>query len=248
MTDYHFKIQSNTKNIAPLLRELKTKWETAGLDEKTIFSLHLALEEALVNAIKHGNKNQEKLPVDLICRVLPDRVELVVTDKGKGFDLTEVPNPTSEENIGKNSGRGVFLIKNFCDKVEFLENGRKIKFTKFRDIQGGNMKISREVDNGIFICKIEGEINIDNSHQLRTVFDELIKDEANKVIIDFSPLNYIDSSGLATLIEMFQRLKKIGGDLRICGLNSTVKSVFEITKLNTLFAIYDKIEDAREGF
>lgn len=110
------------------------------------------------------------------------------------------------------------------------------------------MKLSKQTENGIVVCKIEGEINIDNSYEMRKAFDEIISDKTKKVIIDLSTLLYIDSSGLATLIEMFQRLKKIDGELRLCCLNDKVKSVFEITKLNTLFSIHENLDSAKEGF
>lgn len=132
MGEYYFRIQSNIKNIAPLLGELKEKWEIAGLNGQEIFALHLAAEEALANAVKHGNKCRKDLRVEVVCRDMPDRIEIEITDEGNGFDYQNAPDPTSEKNIGKNSGRGIFLIRNFSDKAEFLEKGKKVKITKFK--------------------------------------------------------------------------------------------------------------------
>lgn len=132
MPKYEYTVKSNKNNIFPLINELKEKWEISGLDEKTVFALRLTLEEALVNAMKYGNKFKEDLTVNVTCRILPEQVELEITDMGNGFDYNNVPDPTSEENIRKNGGRGVFLIKKMSDKVEFLEGGRKIRIIKFR--------------------------------------------------------------------------------------------------------------------
>ncbi len=110
------------------------------------------------------------------------------------------------------------------------------------------MKISQEQKNDVVICKIEGEINLNTSPELRKIFEELINKNVKKVLVDFSQVGYIDSSGLATLIELFQRLKKISGKLRICDMQEKVKNVFEITKLHKLFEIYDSQELALEGF
>jgi anti-anti-sigma factor len=110
------------------------------------------------------------------------------------------------------------------------------------------MKIGQEKHNDIVVCFLEGEINSNNSPQLRLVFDAIIKKNEKKVLLDFSAVSYIDSSGLATLIEMFQRLKKIGGDLRLCNLGQRIKNIFEITKLHRLFAIFDTQELALENF
>ena len=110
------------------------------------------------------------------------------------------------------------------------------------------MKIKEEKQNGVCICSLEGEVNINTSPELRKVFDDIIKSSEKKVLIDFTNVSYIDSSGLATLIEMFQRLKKIGGSLRLSNMSQKVKNVFEITKLYKLFEIFDSREVALKDF
>ena len=110
------------------------------------------------------------------------------------------------------------------------------------------MKISQDQKNDIMICAIEGEINLNTSPELRKAFEDFVNKNVKKVVVDFSGVPYIDSSGLATLIELFQRLKKINGKLRICDMSEKVKNVFEITKLHKLFEIYDNQDMALEGF
>ena len=110
------------------------------------------------------------------------------------------------------------------------------------------MKIREEKRNDVVMCILEGEINLNNSPQLRQAFDNIIKRNEKKVVVDFSSVSYIDSSGLATLIEMFQRLKKIGGQLRFSNIEQKIKNIFEITKLHKLFEIFDTQEMALENF
>jgi len=110
------------------------------------------------------------------------------------------------------------------------------------------MKIGENTINDITVCAVEGEINLNTSPDLRKAFDGFLGNQAKKVVIDFSQVPYIDSSGLATLIELFQRLKKISGKLRICSVSEKVMSVFEITKLHKLFDIYDNQDQAMEDF
>jgi len=110
------------------------------------------------------------------------------------------------------------------------------------------VKIREEKRNDSVVCFLEGEININNSPELRKSFDGIISRGEKKVIIDFSAVSYIDSSGLATLIEMFQRLKKIGGKLRFSNMEQKIKNVFEITKLHKLFEIFDTQEAALKDF
>ena len=110
------------------------------------------------------------------------------------------------------------------------------------------MNIAQERHNDVAVCIVEGDINIHSSVELRKVFDALIKGNTKKLLVDLAGVSYVDSSGLATLIEMLQRLKKIGGSLRVCGMVDKVKNVFEITKVYKLFSIYDTRTAALEQF
>lgn len=110
------------------------------------------------------------------------------------------------------------------------------------------MKIITEQRDSCMLCKIEGEINLSTSPELRKAFDNFIRNNVKKIVIDFSGVPYVDSSGLATLIELLQRLKKISGRLRICCVSEKVKNVFEITKLHKLFELFDDQSRALENF
>jgi anti-anti-sigma factor len=110
------------------------------------------------------------------------------------------------------------------------------------------MKISEEKLNDIVICNAEGEIDINTSPELRKAFDGFIRDNLKKVLIDFSNVSYIDSSGLATLIELLQRLNKIGGKLNICNVSEKIKNIFEVTKLHKLFKIFESRDEALQEF
>ncbi|MCK9615088.1 MAG: STAS domain-containing protein [Candidatus Omnitrophica bacterium] len=110
------------------------------------------------------------------------------------------------------------------------------------------MNITEEKKGGITICNISGEINITTSPQLRKSFESFVEANVAKIVVDFSQVSYIDSSGLATFIELLQRLKKIGGTFRICNMNQKVKNIFEVTKLHKLFEIFDTREAALSNF
>ena len=110
------------------------------------------------------------------------------------------------------------------------------------------MNIHEEKDNDVTICTLEGEININTSPELRKKFTQVIEANEKKVLIDCAGVSYLDSSGLATLIEILQRLKKINGKLRFCNINEKVKNILEITKLVNLFEIFESREEALQGF
>lgn len=110
------------------------------------------------------------------------------------------------------------------------------------------MKITEEKNNDVVVCKVEGEININTSPELRKSFDNFIRSNTLKILMDFSGVSYIDSSGLATIIELLQRLRKMGGKFRICNMNQKVRNVFEVTKLHKLFGIFETQEKALKDF
>ena len=110
------------------------------------------------------------------------------------------------------------------------------------------MKIKEEKIESVVLCIIEGEIDINTSAQLRKTFEEFVRRNEKKILVEFSQVSYIDSSGLATFIEALQHMKKIGCQLRFCDMTQQVKNAFELTKLHKLFAIFDGRDEALKGF
>ena len=110
------------------------------------------------------------------------------------------------------------------------------------------MQIKERKANGVVILELSGEIDISTSPEVRKAFDRLIKDEEKKVLLNFDQVDYVDSSGLATMVEMLQRLKRYGGLLRLSNLSEKVKGLFEITKLDRLFSIFPAEEEALRDF
>ena len=92
----------------------------------------MALEEALVNAIKHGNGMDPAKQVQIDCRFDDDGVRIVIEDEGPGFDVTAVPDPTAEENLDKPGGRGIMLMRSFMSHVEYNELGNRLVLEKRR--------------------------------------------------------------------------------------------------------------------
>jgi serine/threonine-protein kinase RsbW len=93
--------------------------------------IELALQEALANAVVHGCKNDPSQVVECIVACDPERgMLIVVRDPGEGFDPASIPNPTVGENLFSTHGRGIFLINQLMDKVEFHNGGTEIRMIK----------------------------------------------------------------------------------------------------------------------
>lgn len=118
----HVEVRA-TAFIAAIADDIGTQMTEAGFTDKDIFCLRLAMEEAIVNAIKHGNRAdpQKRVLVRYSVSVLEALVE--VEDEGTGFDFDHIPDPLAPENIEKPSGRGIFLMRFYMTWVRFNERG-----------------------------------------------------------------------------------------------------------------------------
>ncbi|HQU43864.1 MAG TPA: ATP-binding protein [Pirellulales bacterium] len=100
--------------------------------EHDVHSVHLALEEALVNAIRHGNRSDPDKRVFISCKISPQRLWIQIRDEGAGFKPEEVPDPTDEEHIEIPSGRGIMLMRAFMSRVEYNDVGNCVEMEKQR--------------------------------------------------------------------------------------------------------------------
>jgi serine/threonine-protein kinase RsbW len=99
-------------------------------DDQSVFAIKLALEEAMINAIKHGNKMDPGKKVRAQARITPLRVVITVEDQGTGFIRNGVPDPTAEENLCKCSGRGILLMESYMNSVKYTKQGRRVRMVR----------------------------------------------------------------------------------------------------------------------
>jgi serine/threonine-protein kinase RsbW len=118
------KVESTAENFAAL----------AGFDEDTAGNIAMAVREAAVNAILHGNAYNPAKNITATFEANSDALIVRIADEGSGFDPTRVPDPLASENILRGSGRGIFLIKAFMDEVHFrqLNPGTELTLIKHR--------------------------------------------------------------------------------------------------------------------
>ena len=97
------------------------------------FAIRLCLEEALSNAIKHGNKSDASKLVHVEASITPEAAQIIVEDEGLGFQRTGVPDPTTDENVQRLHGRGVMLIESYMDEVHWECGGRRVRMIRRND-------------------------------------------------------------------------------------------------------------------
>jgi len=115
------------EGCVPIIEQTQQAIEAAGLGETVAFAVRLALEEALVNAIRHGHAGDESLEIKVEASVDQTGITLSIEDVGPGFDPDAVPDPTRDENLTIASGRGLALMRAFMTEVEVIPPGNRIE-------------------------------------------------------------------------------------------------------------------------
>ncbi len=106
----------------------------------------------------------------------------------------------------------------------------------------------RKHPNGILVIEVDGQLIVGNRQELKQRVLDALEAGDRRFLIDFTKTGYIDSSGLGVLVSLSKKIRDEGGDLRLAGLNEDLKTLFELTKLDTLFAISDSAERALTAF
>jgi serine/threonine-protein kinase RsbW len=129
-------IPSDTGEARKVQEDIEAQLLARQVGDKDIFSVRLALEEALVNAIKHGNQMDRSKKVQISYRFLADRFEVRITDEGGGFDPNDVPDPTAVENLERPCGRGLMLMRHYMSEVAYNSRGNCVCMAKVFRVNG----------------------------------------------------------------------------------------------------------------
>ncbi len=127
------ELPSSLGQVRAVECDILTACQAHGFGEADLFAIKLALEEALVNAVKHGNKLHPDKLVRVQYHVTNQRADIMVEDQGPGFNPAELPNPTEDQNLEMCSGRGILLMRAYMTSVVFNPAGNKVTLTRFNE-------------------------------------------------------------------------------------------------------------------
>lgn len=122
-------LNSSFEEVEKLEQYVNELQQWAGFGEDDQARIMLTLSEAATNAIVHGNKEDPNKKVIITGHLKNKTLTISVKDEGKGFDPDELPDPLKQENLLNEGGRGVYLIEEYADGIDFEENGTKLKMT-----------------------------------------------------------------------------------------------------------------------
>jgi len=124
------ELPSDLSLMNTVLEYLLDRVDKIGLVKTEQSNLFVALDEAFVNAIKHGSRNDPTKLLRITAELSPREAIFTVEDEGEGFDVREIPDPCDPANLFKSTGRGVLLIYNIMDEVEYSEHGTRLRMVK----------------------------------------------------------------------------------------------------------------------
>jgi anti-sigma B factor antagonist len=145
----------------------------------------------------------------------------------------------------KIAGTKIISVCSLIALYGFLE---KVRAKNIAQEESPKLKMNQREKQGIIILDIQGEIDLYTAPEIKSMIRKLINSGENNVILNFEKVSYIDSSGIGALIWSMDNLKKYQGSLLLINVVNPVKKVFELTKLNFYFEIYDSENEALSKF
>ncbi|MCH8928259.1 MAG: ATP-binding protein [Candidatus Marinimicrobia bacterium] len=131
-------IRSSVNELKKVAEFTENIGEQLGLSEDVIEDISIAVTEAVNNAIKHGNKNNESKAIEISYKNEKEKIIVYVKDNGGGFEIDKISDPRANENILKDSGRGILIMKSLMDKVVVTSDNQGTEVQLVKYINRGN--------------------------------------------------------------------------------------------------------------
>lgn len=129
MNTINIQIPSLLENIRIVESFIDNAKDKYDLDDDIYGNIMIAVIESVNNAIMHGNSGDKDKNVDLSLFLDEAQIRFTIKDEGKGFNISDLPDPTAPENLERTGGRGIFLMKHLADEVSFKNDGQKVELT-----------------------------------------------------------------------------------------------------------------------
>lgn len=132
-TNCSMVIESKTSAVANVCEQILSRLRDNSFEQDDIFAIHLTLEEAITNAVKHGNKMDPAKKVTIQYTINSEKIEVSITDEGDGFKPDNVADPRWGEGLLKPGGRGLLLMNSYMDVVKYNERGNSVYMVRYKE-------------------------------------------------------------------------------------------------------------------
>ena len=254
MTHIRREFVSDPRQLAELRGLVRNSCQqawTLGPTHETLDRIELAVQEAAANIVLHAYQGATDGLIRLELAVDADRMTLSLYHDGTDFDPTIVPPPSFDGS--RRGGFGVYLIHQCMDRVCYIhgEPGQRgVRLVKHRATPARDkpMNLFFESFGDVAVVTVNAEqLDVSNADDMKAALEQGLGD-ANKVVIDMSRVEFIDSRGCGVLLSCLKHLAERGGDLKLCSVRKPVRTVFDLIRLHKMCEITDTREQAITAF
>ncbi|MGH7179238.1 MAG: anti-sigma factor antagonist [Tepidisphaeraceae bacterium] len=245
------KLSSDPAEIAPVRQAIERFAQDCGFDKKACDEIGLCVNEALANVIRHAYDGKPGNPIQLDAALSGQTLQISIRDWGNGVNPESLP--PKKHNPLQPGGLGLVCLRQMMDSVSFTAQADGMLLAMGRSRQRGPgsgassmselktgsdlVPTARKQDDAV-VASVKGEIDLHNSPDLReTLIDLLGRASPKRLVLNLSLVPYMDSSAIAVLVEMLQKLRRAGGKVHLTDLQPRVKGLLEIARLDSIFVI-----------
>lgn len=233
-----------------------------GLEERAIHHCYLAVDEACTNIIEHGYRaNCADCVIDVSCQSDEQALTITITDDSHPFDPLLRPDPNAQAPLSERGagGWGIFFIKKLMDKVSYsYEDGRnrlvmvkklnRTTQTPQRDIPFKQFIETQALSDKVWMVTPSGRLDDAQSKHLASALSGQLELGHRLLIVNMAGVEYVSSAGLKMLVNIWQRVRDLKGDLVLVGLVPRVREVLQMIGLDLVFTITETPDQARSYF
>jgi anti-anti-sigma factor len=219
----------------------------------------LVLDEALTNAIVHGNRQDTSLSVRVRLFADDERWGTIIEDEGEGFDRAQVPQVLGTESLLRETGRGIMLMDEYLDELVYNASGTKALLIRTREAElaephapvpaaepgseaGEPVEVSES--DGIAVAEITAESLFgDNSDVVRSALEQAAEGR-RALVVDLHRVSYVSSVGLAVIVATYKLVRAHTGVMVLVGVQPPIMDMLTKSKLTGFFQFADDVEAA----
>ncbi len=246
----HLRLESSLDSVDAAELIVQRLAAKSGVPEEQVDQLGMAVREAMINAVSHGNGYNKDKSVHFGVKVEAERLSVAIRDEGAGFELDDVPDPLCTDNLLKGSGRGLLLMRSFVDELDIRRGevcGTEVRLVKqFQQSLTGKEEEEVSIQTnirdvgGVTVVDLSGRITLgEGSAKLRETVQGILGGGATKVLLNLGDVSYIDSAGLGELVSSYTTAANKGSKVKLLNVQKKVQDLLQITKLYTVFESFD---------
>lgn len=209
-----FSVPSDLSAVKRVERKILSALAEVGYSADDVFNMRLALDEACINAIKHGNRNDSGKSIHIRVQADRENAQIEVEDEGAGFDYTRILDPRDIERLHETGGRGLFLIQQFMEQVNFSSRGNSIRmrYQKGKDPDQCG-PIRKRIFSGVAILEIMEKVGAEMAKMITREVQGVVSEGRHRIIVDLTRVKEACPDFSDAVVRAAEMVDKAGGVL-----------------------------------